>query len=235
VTAKEEVLNRIAQAHRLAPPPNLAYADIARDYRTTSELNTDQLVERLVDRLLDYKASVRQCRPSELPTAVATAITERGARALVVPADLDPDWLTQVTVDVRPDDPDPARQLSVAELDSLDGVLTGCAVAVAETGTLILDGSAGMGRRVTTLIPDYHLCVVRADQICADVPQALAQLEPTRPLTMISGPSATSDIELNRVEGVHGPRTLEVIVVREDPRVDPEVALVGDTPADKVA
>ena len=101
------------------------------------------------------------------------------------------------------------------ELDAVDGVITSCAVAIAETGTLILDGSPGQGRRVLTLIPDYHLCVVISDQIVPDVPQALARLEATRPLTMISGPSATSDIELNRVEGVHGPRTLEVIIVRE--------------------
>jgi L-lactate dehydrogenase complex protein LldG len=105
-------------------------------------------------------------------------------------------------------------QLGVSELDGVDGVITSCAVAIAETGTLILDGSAGQGRRVLTLIPDYHLCVVLTDQIVPDVPQALARLEPTRPLTMISGPSATSDIELNRVEGVHGPRTLEVIIVQ---------------------
>jgi L-lactate dehydrogenase complex protein LldG len=104
-------------------------------------------------------------------------------------------------------------QASVSELDEVDGVITSCAVAIAETGTLILDGSPGQGRRVITLIPDYHLCVVFADQIVADVPEALDRLEATRPLTMISGPSATSDIELNRVEGVHGPRTLEVIIV----------------------
>ena len=101
----------------------------------------------------------------------------------------------------------------MAALDGADGVLTGCAVAVAETGTLVLDGSAGQGRRVTSLIPDYHLCVVLPGQVVADVPQAVPALDPTRPTTMISGPSATSDIELNRVEGVHGPRTLEVVVV----------------------
>jgi L-lactate dehydrogenase complex protein LldG len=131
----------------------------------------------------------------------------------VVPSGLDQSWVAGAGADVRIDGSTAAEELSVAELDSSDGVLTTCAVAIAETGTLILDGSAGQGRRVITLIPDYHLCVVLTDQIVADVPQALARLTPTRPLTMISGPSATSDIELNRVEGVHGPRTLEVVLV----------------------
>lgn len=235
MSAREEVLARIAAAHAAAPPPDLGYADLPRDYRTTSELSHHELVERLVDRLLDYKASVRQCSTAELPAAIAAAIAERGAQRLVAPVDLEPAWLCEVAADVRADGPGPDAHLSVGELDALDGVITACAVAVAETGTLILDGSAGMGRRVITLIPDYHLCVVLPDQICADVPQALVRLEPTAPITMISGPSATSDIELNRVEGVHGPRTLEVIVVRENVPTNPEVALQGGNPPEKVA
>ena len=131
----------------------------------------------------------------------------------MVPAGLDPSWLGETQTGIRADGASADQQLSVAELDATDGVITGCAVAIAETGTLILDGSVDQGRRVITLIPDYHLCVVLPDQIVADVPQALRRLTPSRPLTMISGPSATSDIELNRVEGVHGPRTLEVIIV----------------------
>jgi len=129
---------------------------------------------------------------------------------------LDPSWTASLSMNVLVDGLSPDDQLSVSKLDAVDGVITNCAVAIAETGTLILNGSPGQGRRVLTLIPDYHVCVVLPGQIVADVPQALARLEPTRPLTMISGPSATSDIELNRVEGVHGPRTLEVIIVRSD-------------------
>ena len=132
---------------------------------------------------------------------------------MVVPAGLDSSWIASLSANVVTDERSTDEQLSVAALDGVDGVITSCAVAIAETGTLILDGSPGQGRRVITLIPDYHLCVVLRDQIVADVPQALTRLEATRPLTMISGPSATSDIELNRVEGVHGPRTLEVIIV----------------------
>ena len=110
--------------------------------------------------------------------------------------------------------------LTTDELDALDGVVTTCTLAVAETGTIVLDGAAGQGRRALSLVPDYHLVVVRADQVVAGVPDAIAALDPTRPATWISGPSATSDIELVRVEGVHGPRTLEVVVLSSGPSAD---------------
>jgi L-lactate dehydrogenase complex protein LldG len=164
---------------------------------------------------VDYRALVRQCRADDLVVAISAAIAERGAQTVVVPAGLDRSWTVDMPADVLTDGLSGEDQLSIAQLDAVDGVITSCAVAIAETGTLILDGSPDQGRRVLTLIPDYHLCVVVPEQIVADVPQALARLEATRPLTMISGPSATSDIELNRVEGVHGPRTLEVIIVQE--------------------
>jgi len=215
VSAREEVLARIAAAHAGTPQPDLPYAAVERRYRTDSALDATALAERLVDRLLDYKALVRRCREDEVAATVAAALAERGARTVVVSAGLEASWLTALdgSTRLRTDGTTAGEQLSVAELDGVDGVLTACALAVAETGTLVLDGSAGQGRRVVSLIPDYHLCVVRAEQVVPDVPQMVARLDLTRPTTMISGPSATSDIELNRVEGVHGPRTLEVVLV----------------------
>jgi L-lactate dehydrogenase complex protein LldG len=215
VNARDEVLARIAVAHRAAPPPDLPYEEISRDYRTTSDFSAEALTELLIDRLVDYRALVRQCSPDDLAAAIADTLGQRSPQTVVAPAGLDLSWTASISAQVITDGSATDDQLSVSDLDAADGVVTGCAVAIAETGTLILDGSAGQGRRVLTLIPDYHLCVVFPDQIVADVPQALARLEATRPLTMISGPSATSDIELNRVEGVHGPRTLEVIIVGE--------------------
>ncbi len=131
----------------------------------------------------------------------------------MAPPGLPEDWLTEVSgVEVRPG----GGEMPVRELDTVDSVVTGCALAIAETGTIVLDGGPDQGRRRITLVPDHHICVVRApEQVVDSVPQALPRLDPTRPLTWISGPSATSDIELDRVEGVHGPRTLDVVLVEE--------------------
>ena len=215
MSARDDVLARIEAAHRLAPPPRSSYTDIERRYRTRRDEDHDQLIRLLVDRLLDYKALVRQTDAEQLPQMIAQALAERGVRSLIVPDGLEQSWLAGEEIDSGPERvPDrPEAPLGVADLDRADGVITGCALAVAETGTLILDAGPGQGRRALTLVPDYHLCVVRPADVCADVPQAMARLDLSRPITMISGPSATSDIELNRVEGVHGPRTLEVIVV----------------------
>ena len=213
MSARDDVLGRIRDAHRLAPPPDLPYDAIVRDYRRERPGSGEELVALLVDRLEDYKARVRRTTPDGLAATLATALTEQGVRTVAVPAGLDAAWLDGSGVEVRRDRPADGAGLTVDELDHLDGVVTACAVAIAETGTIVLDASPDQGRRLLTLVPDYHLCVVRADQVVPDVPQALALLDPVRPTTMISGPSATSDIELNRVEGVHGPRTLEVVVV----------------------
>jgi L-lactate dehydrogenase complex protein LldG len=161
-----------------------------------------------VDRLVDYKAEVTRCMPDGLAEAVATALA--GVRRVVTPADIPEGWLSEYPETVVKDGPQP---LTVADLDAADAVLTGCAVAIAQTGTIVLDGGAGQGRRALTLVPDHHVCVVTSDQVVGGVPAGLRRLAPTRPLTFISGPSATSDIELNRVEGVHGPRRLHVVLV----------------------
>jgi L-lactate dehydrogenase complex protein LldG len=214
VNAREEVLARIAAAHGAAPPPNLRYEDISRGYQTSSDASAEALTELLIDRLVDYRALVRQCAANDLAQTLAAALTDRAAQTIAAPSGLDSSWTANISADLLTDGAAAGDQLSVSQLEAVDGVITSCAVAIAETGTLILDGASGQGRRILTLIPDYHLCVVFPEQIVADVPQALARLDGTRPLTMISGPSATSDIELNRVEGVHGPRTLEVIIVQ---------------------
>jgi L-lactate dehydrogenase complex protein LldG len=156
---------------------------------------------------LEYQARVRRCAPGDVQQFVTTALADRGASRVVVPAGLEIEIAAGIDVVVD------HGQLSAAELDTVDGVITLAAVAIAETGTVVLDGSRGQGRRAITLVPDYHLCIVRAGQVVETVPEAVARLRPQRPLTWISGPSATSDIELSRVEGVHGPRTLEVLLV----------------------
>jgi L-lactate dehydrogenase complex protein LldG len=210
MTARDEVLARIRAT--LGEPGDRPASDpaAAREsagYRTHGTTDSAQLLDLLAQRLADYRSKVRRARPDQVLAAIGAALAERGARRMVVPPGLDlPAW--PATIQLVTDD-----GLSARELDEFDGVITAAAVAVAETGTIILDGSAGQGRRALSLIPDYHLCLIRADQVVALVPEAVARLHPGRPLTWISGPSATSDIELDRVEGVHGPRTLEVILI----------------------
>jgi len=205
VTAREEVLARIRTA---LGDGGGAPDEAPRAYRTSAGLGRPTLISLLTERLHDYGTSVRRCAPDEVPAAVRQALADRGARRVVLPAGLDltgpggPDSITLIGDD----------DLSPAALDAADGVVTTAAVAIAETGTIVLDGGPGQGRRALSLIPDYHLCIVRTGQIVGIVPEALGRLDPRRPQTWISGPSATSDIELDRVQGVHGPRTLEVIL-----------------------
>jgi len=210
MTAREEVLARIDAALRSGGGTGPDDGFVTDQYRTCGDVSGLQLLDLLADRLADYRAVVRRATPATLAAEVSAALAERGARRLVVPPGLAielPGW-ADVTVDAG---------CTPAELDSYDGVVSRAAVAIAETGTIVLDGSAGQGRRAITLVPDYHLCVVEASQVVHLVPEAVARLSSGsgRPLTWISGPSATSDIELERVEGVHGPRTLEVILVAD--------------------
>ncbi|WP_426506280.1 LutC/YkgG family protein [Dactylosporangium sp. McL0621] len=196
--SRSVVLARIRAALGSAP----AVPEVPRDYRPADPARRGDL-DLLVDRLEDYKATVVPTTEATLEADLARALD--GLAPLIVPPGL-PFAVPGSTVD------DGTR--TAAELDAFAAVVTCCAAAVAETGTIALDGSAGQGRRAVTLVPDRHFCVVRADQVVQTVPDLLARLTPTRPLTLISGPSATSDIELNRVEGVHGPRTLVVLLIR---------------------
>lgn len=213
-SAREEVLGRIRTA--LGEQRENAPA-VERGYRLAGfddQLPRGAVLDELVDRLVDYKATVHRCSATDLAATIAPAAYELGS--LVVPPGLDDAWLAALPAGVElllDDDP-----LGVGQLDAADGVVTGCAVAIARTGTLVLDAGPGQGRRALTLVPDWHLCVVNADQVVPGVLDALARLDPRRPLTFVSGPSATSDIELQRVEGVHGPRTLVVVLVEADCR-----------------
>lgn len=199
--AREEILART----REAIGPRTAPARVVRAYRTTGSLDGEARLELLRRRLLDYRARVVLSTEAGLRDVVAEIA--RGGR-IGIPPGLSPSW--------RPANAVEDHGLDAHELDKLDGVLTGCTVAIAETGTLVLAGGAAEGRRALTLVPDLHICVVRSEQVVETVPEAFASLRglERRPLTFVSGPSATSDIELQRVEGVHGPRTLVVVVLR---------------------
>ncbi|GAA3825525.1 LUD domain-containing protein [Sphaerisporangium flaviroseum] len=201
MSSRDRILSRIRSAVAGAPE-----VEIPRGYRTSGP--QAGRVELFAERVRDYRAIVHVVPESEVAATVAMALSGRGARRVVVPDGLPEEWLAASDLDRLRDDP----PLGPADLDAADGVITGCAVGIAETGTIVLDAGPGQGRRGLTLLPDYHLCVVGAGQVASSVPEAVARLDPARPLTWISGPSATSDIELNRVEGVHGPRTLEVVI-----------------------
>jgi L-lactate dehydrogenase complex protein LldG len=205
--AKSAILARIRAALRDRPPT----VEVPRGYRQTTDEPRTPVIARFSDRVGEYRATVRSATRAELKTVLEELCRAAGAERLAVPSDLPDDWKPE-GLELTPDD-----GLTAQTLDTLDGALTGCALAIAETGTIVLDGGDTQGRRALSLVPDYHLCVVEADSIVATVPEAVQKLEPAvmegRPLTFISGPSATSDIELNRVEGVHGPRTLHVVVL----------------------
>lgn len=198
---REAVLARVRAALRDVPVTEEPIDVVVDRAAPASAQATPEQVDLFAERVADYRATVTRCTPDELAELLATL------PPLLVPADL--------PAELRPDGAvvDDGG-LSVHELDAVDGVLTTAALGIAETGTIVLDHGPGQGRRAATLVPDLHVCVVRADQVVPDVPAAVARLDPSRPLTWISGPSATSDIELDRVEGVHGPRRLHVVITQ---------------------
>ncbi len=206
---REAMLTRIRAAARAG---GTEAPDIPRAYARAGTLPLEEVIELLVDRLVDYRAEVVRCGAVQLEATVARLVGRAGSVA--VPPGLSDAALAgcrsgaaTVLVDGEP------TVLGSAELDRVDVVLTEAAVAVAVTGTIILDGGPGQGRRILSLVPDRHIVILTGDRIVETVPEGIGRLDPTAPLTMISGPSATSDIELQRVEGVHGPRTLQVLIV----------------------
>lgn len=207
---RDAILGRIraalGKAESPSAPENL---ELPRGYRRDGSLTAAARMELFAERLRDYGVEVAAIAESEVAKAVAARLTARGAKRVAYPSGLRAEWRPAGFEWIEGD------ALEAAALDALDGVMTGCSVAIAETGTLVLQMGPGQGPRRLSLVPDYHLCVVTASQLVETVPEAFARLEAsgTLPTTFISGPSATSDIEMTRVRGVHGPRTLDVLVV----------------------
>ncbi len=194
LSAREQILGDVRRALAAA---DTSLVTVTRAYRDTGPVDVDLFAERVAD----YRAVVVRCAADEVEARIADALA--GRTRVVVPDGLA--WqVPGAVVDAG---------LGAVDLDAVEAVVTGASVGIAETGTIVLSHGPGQGRRALTLVPDMHVCVVRADQVVADVPDAFGLLDPARPTTWVSGPSATSDIELDRVEGVHGPRTLHVILV----------------------
>lgn len=213
-SAKQEILDRIRGAT----------ADITTEAKgvphptgtaSPQESPATATLDRFAEAVADYEASVLRVHASDLADTIARVLQDNDCRSVIVPDGVDEEWTG--SLGTAPEVVRDTPSLAPADLDRIDAVLTASAVGIATTGTIVLDHRADQGRRALTLVPDVHVCVVRTDQVVEDVPDAVARLRPdpqdARPLTWISGPSATSDIELERVEGVHGPRTLVVLLV----------------------
>lgn len=229
MTAREEILTRIrASTHAPGAPSQMVpssevglhnasaiakYSHIPRDYKHASTIPHEAILHQLEDRLRDYDAHVYRATLATLPTLIASTLHDRGKTRIAIPTGLPPHWLAPHISFIEDDRA--GNEGSIAQIDSCEGVLTTAILAIAETGTIVLQDAPGQGRRVLTLLPDYHLCILLADQVVQTVPEAIAFLQPTAHLatTFFSGPSATADIEMTRIKGVHGPRFFDVILV----------------------
>jgi L-lactate dehydrogenase complex protein LldG len=207
--ARDAVLGRIASKGVLPSTCSAEYAGIPRLYRSAPALGTPQMLDLFIDRLHDYGCEVHRCHETSICRTIESILDNRGKRSLIVPPSISDNWLAKKLDFVRD------YGLTHEELNRAEGVLTGCALAIAVTGTIVLAHSASDGRRALTLIPDYHLCVVSEPQVVETVPTGVRKMKTfaTVPITTIAGPSATADIEMTRVKGVHGPRTLDIILV----------------------
>lgn len=213
-SAKTEILRRIRAAVGRATSPDAGVVEtdwklVERGYRRTASRGRESVLELLEDRLRDYDAHVVRVTGADVAATVAKMLSERGKKRLVVPEGIAAEWLPtgfEFVIDTG---------MSAVELDGFDGVMTGSTLAIAETGTVVLQSVAGQGRRAVTLVPDYHLCIVRAEDVVETVPEAMERLHETAGLatTFFSGPSATADIEMTRIKGVHGPRFLDIVLL----------------------
>ena len=206
MTAREDILGRVRSALRQPPGGGLSERSSAPSDRDPGPTPVDDVVGLFVERVEDYRAVVVRCGPDDVAQRVRDGLA--GSRRVMVPAGFPDAWVPDGFERVADDPP-----LAATALDEVDAVVTTAALGVAITGTIVLDHGPGQGRRALSLVPDRHVCILTTDQVVTDVPDAVRRLDPVRPLTWISGPSATSDIELDRVEGVHGPRNLHVLVV----------------------
>lgn len=218
VGARAGVLGRIRQALHLGSTEPIeddvvaqAWAAVPREYRQVASRDRDAVLALFEDRLRDYDAHVERCQPPDLPAVVERLLALRGSPRMLVPAGLPAEWLPPSLVFTS------AAGLGTSALDGFDGVVTGATLAIAETGTLVLQSVPGQGPRSATLVPDYHLCIVHSRDVVETVPEAIRRLVPTAtlPTTFVSGPSATADIEMTRIKGVHGPRFLDVVLLDE--------------------
>lgn len=214
-TARSEILSRIRAANRgifgadREPSPNESWRTIPRTYRRSGSLADSDRIQLLAERLVDYGAGVYQCQSVDVVNKVPGILRSRMKQKILVSSDVDSNWLSQDGLTFVYDD-----AFSYSKIEACDGVLTGCTVAIATTGTLALCHTSNGSRRALTLLPDYHLCIVRASTIVETVPEGFSALGPHRlqPITLISGPSATADIEMTRIQGVHGPRVLDCVI-----------------------
>ena len=215
MSARDEVLSRIRRA-TADVQESRPEVDVPVDWTYGQPLPTADVLADFVEKVEDYKATVTRCHEAQVGQALVTALQDLGATSVVVPGGFPDEWtgaLRTAGLTLHSDEP----PLTHGQLNTIDAVVSTCAVAMADSGTIALDHSEGQGRRALSLLPDRHICVVRSDQVVSDVPEGIARLAPAmrarRPVTWLSGGSATSDIELSRVEGVHGPRHLWVVLV----------------------
>ena len=211
-SARDQILHRIRSANGGTSEPAIARSEwsaMARGYKRSGTKSRENILSLLEDRLRDYDAQVIRSTPADVLRCVAERLAARGKQRLLVPAGFPRDWLPPGVTFVLDE------SMTPAELDQVEGVITCSTVSIAETGTVVLQNVPGQGRRAATLVPDYHLCLVRADEVVETVPEAIARLQATATLstTFVSGPSATADIEMTRIKGVHGPRFLDLILV----------------------